>query len=111
MAQAIVLLCDVHLNEQQERVDAETYEWNGVEFDLCDACLDYPIRTLNLIARDYGRKPNGKPKKAKKPAPVATPAYDDEDDLTCPHGCNGGKPFKSAQGKRMHLTMKHKDGA
>lgn len=106
MAQAIILLCDVHLNEKDERVEAQTYMWKGLEFDLCDKCLDFPIHSLDQIAEHYGRKPNGtkptKPRKQKKQADEApvTPI----DPLACPH-C--GKVAKSGRGLKMHLARSH----
>lgn len=110
MAQALVLFCDVHLYEHGEQVDAQTYTWHGVEFDLCDACLELPIRLLDTIADDYGRKPNGqKPtKRAKKSAALAAAeqrAMPDVIDVTCSL-C--GKVASSGRGLKMHMARTHK---
>lgn len=115
MAQAIILYCDPHLVEDGEKIEGTTIEWKGKACEVCTQCLDtYVVSELDDLMVKYGRKVDNGTKRAKKPAesPAADlPAYQDENDLSCPHGCNKGKPFKSLQGKRMHLTLKHAEGA
>lgn len=113
MAQAIVLYCDPHLVEDGVKEEAETVTWKGKSCELCAECLGtYVVSELDEVMEKYGRKAdNGQVKRAKKPVEAVAavePAYYDENDLTCPHGCNKGQPFKSLQGKRMHMTMRHK---
>lgn len=116
MAQAIVLFCDPHLVEDNEEVVAKTITWAGRQCELCQECLsNYVIADLDALVEKYGRraedmKPKPRARRPSEASPAAAdPAYNDDTDLRCPHGCNKGRPYVSLQGKRMHMTIKHKD--
>lgn len=64
-----------------------------VELDVCDECLvGITHEEMVVLADKFGRE-------------IVDPSQDPE--LTCPLGCQNGRPFKDAAGKKRHMTRKH----
>lgn len=93
MAQIIQTVCDLCIAEEKEPKQGDTIRLNDVELDMCADHRSRVTLHVLLVGIEQGV--------------YATRAHE-EDDLSCPHGCNNGKPFKSMQGKRQHMTRQHK---
>lgn len=104
MAREIItrVLCDRHLNEKDEAVDADTFVLGIAnrpphEMDLCPDCAGPVVEALQML-NDYGR-PFG--------APVKTPKTpkDPADRIKCP-ACEWTSPTEPSA--RTHAVSVHK---
>lgn len=72
---------------------------------LCEGHRSKAYDPLRMLAEEFGAKLGGDTSHSKRPK------QENEEDLTCPHGCFNGKVFKSSRGKKQHMTRWHKDAA
>jgi uncharacterized C2H2 Zn-finger protein len=109
----VLVWCDVHLQQHQERVEAAfsddvTIGGRTAHVDLCDDCETEFALPMFTIVRDYGSPSGTKatPAAARKPAQQNNGGRPKSDELTveCPE-CH--RPYKNRSSLSVHIQKEH----